>query len=156
MEEETTRKLAIICSKGSLDMAYPGLVLANAACMMGIEANLFFTFWGMDIITKSKVDSLKVTPVGNPAMHMPNLVGVLPGTTGLATTMMKKEIEKIDMPPIHEFLEMVHDAGAGIYACHMACDMMHLDEDDLVEEVDEIIGAMEFLEMAEGAQILFI
>lgn len=154
--EEETRKLAIICSKGSLDMAYPGLVLANAACMMGIEASLFFTFWGMDVITKSKVDALKVTPVGNPAMHMPSLVGVLPGTTGLATSMMKKEIEKLDMPPIHEFLEMVHDAGAGIYACRMASDMMHLEEDDLVDEVDEIIGAMEFLEMAEGAQILFI
>ncbi len=154
--DEKTRKLAIICSKGSLDMAYPGLVLVNAARMMGIDAMLFFTFWGMDIVAKKKVDHLKVTPVGNPAMHMPNLVGMLPGTTDLATTMMKKEIDKLDMPPIHEFLEMVHDAGTGIYACRMSVDMMHLDKDDLVEEVDEIVGAMEFLEMAEGAQIMFI
>lgn len=154
--KEETRKLAIICSKGTLDMAYPGLVLANAARMSGIEATLFFTFWGMDIITKKQVDHLKVSPVGNPAMHMPNLVGVLPGTTGLATTMMKREIDKLDMPPVHEFLEMVHDAGAGIYACRMSVDMMHLDEEDLVEEVDEVVGAMEFLEMAEGAQIMFI
>jgi peroxiredoxin family protein len=154
--KEETRKLAIICSKGSLDMAYPGLVLANAARMSGIDATLFFTFWGMDIVTKSKVDHLKVTPVGNPAMHMPNIIGMLPGTTDMATTMMKREIDKLDMPPVHEFLEMIHDTGAGIYACKMSVDMMHLDEDDLVEEVDGIVGAMEFLEMAEGAQIMFI
>lgn len=156
MEEEKTRKLAIICSKGSLDMAYPGLVLANAARMMGMDADLFFTFWGMDIITKDKVDHLKVVPVGNPAMHMPQLVGGFPGMTDMATKMMKKEIEKIDMPPVHEFLEMVHDAGCGVYACRMSVDMMHLDEDDMVDEVDEVVGAMEFLEMAEGAQMLFI
>ncbi len=154
--EEDTRKLALICSKGTLDMAYPGLVLANAARMLGIDAMLFFTFWGLDIITKSKVDHLKVTPVGNPAMHMPNLVGVLPGTTDLATTMMKREIERIDMPPVKEFLEMIHDAGAEIYACHMSVDMNHLTMDDLVDEVDGIVGAMDFLEKAEGAQVIFI
>jgi peroxiredoxin family protein len=154
--EEKTRKLAIICSKGSLDMAYPGLVLANAARMMGIEADLFFTFWGMDVIDKSKIDHLHVTPVGNPAMHMPQMVGVLPGVSGMATSMMMKELEKLDMPPVHEFLTMIHDAGAGIYACRMASEMMHLEKEDLVEEVDDIIGAMEFLEKAEGAQLLFI
>ena len=154
--EEKERKLAIICSKGSLDMAYPGLVLANAARMMGIECDLFFTFWGMDIITKTKVNNLKVVPVGNPAMHMPQMVGGFPGMTDLATTMMKKEIDKLDMPPVGEFLEMIHDSGAGIYACQMAAEMMHLDRDLLVDEVDDIIGAMEFLERAEGAQILFI
>ena len=150
------RTLAIICSKGSLDMAYPGLVLANAARMMGVEAKLFFTFWGIDIISKKHVNKLKVTPVGNPAMHMPQLVGGLPGMTDMATMMMKKEIERIDMPPIHEFLEMVHDAGAEIYACRMAMDMMHLKEEDLIEEVDSVLGAMEFLEMTEAAQLLFI
>ena len=123
--EEKTRKLSIIVSKGSLDMAYPGLVLANAARMMGVEADLFFTFWGMDIIAKKKVDNLKVTPVGNPAMHMPQMLGVLPGVSSLATSMMSKELDKLDMPPVHEFIEMVHDAGAGIYACRMASDMMH-------------------------------
>lgn len=150
------RKLSIICSKGSLDMAYPGLILANAARMLGIEANIFFTFWGLDIITKGKVDHLKVTPVGNPAMHMPQMIGGLPGMTEMATVMLKKEMTKLDVPPVHEFLEMVHDAGCGIYACKMASDMMHLTKADLVEEVDEILGAMEFLEMSEGAQLLFI
>jgi peroxiredoxin family protein len=156
LNQDKPRKLAIICSKGSLDMAYPGLVLANAARMMGIEADLFFTFWGLEIITKSKVDKLQVTPVGNPAMHMPQMVGVLPGISTLATTMMMKEMEKLDIPPVHEFLTMVHDAGAGIYACRMAADMMHVGKEDLVDEVDDIIGAMEFLEKAEGAQLLFI
>ncbi len=154
--EERTRTLAIICSKGSLDMAYPALVLANAARMLGIEVKLFFTFWGMDVITKDKVKHLKVTPVGNPAMHMPNLVGVIPGTTELATAMMKAKIQKLDLPDVPEFLEMIHDAGAEIYACRMAADMMGLTKEDLVEEVDDIVGAMEFLEMTEGAQLLFI
>ena len=154
--DEKPRKLAIICSKGSLDMAYPGLILANAARMMGVEADLFFTFWGMDIITKKTVDHLKVTPVGNPAMHMPQVVGVLPGISSMATSMMHKELEKLDMPPLHEFLQMVHDAGAGIYACRMAADMFHYEKEDLVDEVDDIIGAMEFLEKSEGAQLLFI
>ena len=154
--EEETRKLAIICSKGSLDMAYPGLILANAARMMGMEADLFFTFWGMDIITKKKVDHLKVTPVGNTAMHMPQLIGGLPGVTDMATTMMKKEIDKLDIPPVGEFLEMVHDAGCGLYACQMSVDMMHLEREDMIDELDDIVGAMEFLERAEGAQMLFI
>ena len=150
------RKLAIICSKGTLDMAYPGLVLANAARMLGIEAMIFFTFWGMDIIHKRKVDHLKVTPVGNPAMGMPTLVGGLPGMTDMATKMMRKKIEELDLPPVREFLEMLHDAGAKLYACRMAADMMGLTKEDLVPWVDDIVGAMEFLEMAEGAQIIFI
>jgi peroxiredoxin family protein len=154
--DEKPRKLAIICSKGSLDMAYPGLILANAARMMGVEADLFFTFWGMDIITKKTVDHLKVTPVGNPAMHMPQMVGVLPGMSSMATSMMHKELEKLDMPPLHEFLQMVHDAGTGIFACRMAAEMFHYEKEDLVDEVDDIIGAMEFLERSEGAQLLFI
>jgi peroxiredoxin family protein len=91
------RKLSIICSKGSLDMAYPGLILANAARMLGIEANIFFTFWGMDIISKDKVDHLKVTPVGNTAMHMPQAIGWLPGMADMATVMMKREMTKLDI-----------------------------------------------------------
>ena len=137
-------------------MAYPGLVLANAARMMGIEVKMFFTFWGMDIINKKKSDHLKVSPVSTPSMGMPTMVAGLPGVTDMATTMMKREIEKLDMPPVHEFLEMIHDAGAELYACKMSVDMMKLTEADLVDEVDEIVGAMEFLEMTEGAQILFI
>ncbi len=154
MAEE--RKLAIICSKGSLDMAYPGLVLANAAAMMGVEAFIFFTFWGMDIVTKKKMKKLKVTPVGNPSMGMPQILGVLPGMTDLATSMMKKKIEELDLPDIEEFLEILHDSGVKLYGCKMAADMMGLTKEDLVPYVEDIITATDFIEMTEGAQILFI
>jgi len=162
MTEENGRKLSIICSKGTLDMAYPGLVLANAALMEGIDVNIFFTFWGLDMVNKKTMNYLKVSPLGNPSMHMPNgmgipnLVGMLPGMTDMTTTMMKKEIEKLDFPPVDEFLEMIHDAGGKLYGCRMAMDMMHLEKEDLCEEVDEVIGAMEFMEISEGGNIIFI
>jgi len=156
IEEDSGRKLSIICSKGSLDMAYPGLVLANAALMEGIDVTMFFTFWGLDIVRKKTQNNLKATPLGNPAMHMPNIVGVVPGVTSLASTMMKKEIEKLDFPPVGEFIEMIHDAGGKLYGCRMAMDMMKLEEEDMCEEIDDIIGAMEFMEMSDGAEIIFI
>ena len=150
------RKLAIICSKGTLDMAYPGLVLANAALMEGIDVTIFFTFWGLDMVNKKKMDHLKVSPIGNPSMGMPSLVGVLPGMTSLATTMMKHEIEKLDFPDIHEFVQMIADAGGKLYSCKMSMDMMHLTKDDLCEEVLDVVGAMEFMEMSEDAQVIFV
>jgi len=153
---DAERKLCIICSKGTIDMAYPGLVLANAALMEGIDVTMFFTFWGMDIINKKKMNNLKATPLGNPSMGMPNIVGILPGATAMASAMMKKEIEKLDFPPVDEFLETIHDAGGKLYACRMAMDMMKLKKEDLFSEVDDVIGAMEFMELSEGAQVLFI
>jgi peroxiredoxin family protein len=154
--ENGDRKLCIICSKGSLDMAYPGLVLANAALMEGIDVTMFFTFWGLDIINKKKMKNLKATPLGNPAMGMPNIVGVIPGVTAMASTMMKKEIEKLDFPPVDEFIEMIHDAGGKMYGCRMAMDMMKLEKEDLCAEIDDVIGAMEFMEISDGAQVIFI
>jgi peroxiredoxin family protein len=154
--ENGERKLCIICSKGTLDMAYPGLVLANAALMEGIDVTMFFTFWGLDIINKKKMKNLKATPLGNPSMGMPNIVGMLPGVTAMASSMMKKEIEKLDFPPVDEFIEMIHDAGGKMYGCRMAMDMMKLEKEDLCEQIDAVIGAMEFMEMSDGAQVLFI
>jgi peroxiredoxin family protein len=156
LKETSDRKLAIICSKGTLDMAYPGLVLANAALMEGIDVTLFFTFWGLDIVNKKKMKHLKVSPIGNPAMGMPNVVGVLPGMTDMATTMMKHEIEKLDFPEIDEFLAMIADAGGKLYGCKMSMDMMHLKKEDLCDQVEAIVGAMDFMEMSEGAQIIFV
>ena len=151
-----TRKLAIINSKGTLDMAYPGLVVANSARMIGIEVVMFFTFWGMDIITKKKHSKLQLSPIGNTSMGMPNIISVLPGVTAMATYMMKKEIDRVDAPPVDEFLEMVHDAGAKMYACQMSVDMMKLTDEDFVDQVDGVVNAMDFLELAEGAQIMFV
>jgi peroxiredoxin family protein len=156
MTDNGTRKLAIINSKGTLDMAYPGLVLANAARMNGIEVVLVYTFWGMDIINKKKQQKLLVTPVGNPAMGMPNFIGIIPGVQQMATHMMKKTIDDLDLPPIDEFMEMVHDAGAKFYACKMSVDMLGLSEDDFVPQVESVVSAMDFLDIAEGAQIIFI
>lgn len=155
-EENGGRKLCIICSKGTLDMAYPGLILANAALMEGIDVTIFFTFWGLDIINKKKMTNLKATPLGNPSMGMPNIIGILPGVTGMASTMMKKEIDKLDFPPVDEFLEIIADAGGKMYGCRMAMDMMKLEKEDLFDGVEEVIGAMEFMEKSEGAQVLFI
>ncbi len=123
MFEDRDRKLCIICSKGTLDMAYPGLVLANAALMEGIDVTLFFTFWGLDIINTRKMNNLKFVPIANPSMPIPNMVGGLPGMTNVATGMMKREIAKLDFPEVDEFLEMITDAGGKLYACKMSVDM---------------------------------
>ena len=155
-DESTGRKLTIICSKGSLDMAYPGFVLANAALGEGIETHLFFTFWGFDIINKETMGALQFTPVGNPATHMSPMLMGLPGMTAFATHMMKKQIEGIDIPDVPEFLELITDAGGHLWACRMSADMMHIDEDQLYERVEGIINAADFMELSEGAQTIFI
>jgi peroxiredoxin family protein len=156
MSEETPRKVAIICSKGTLDMAYPGLILANAARMIGIDCMLFFTFWGMDIINKKKMDKLQVATVGNPSMGMPTFVGGIPGMGAMATSMMKKEMDKLEIPPVSEMIEILEASGAELYACKMAMDMFKLSKDDLVPEVKDVLTAMDFWELAEGAQVVFI
>ena len=158
-EMKPPRKLCIISSKGSLDMAYPPLILANAARMSGIEAHLFFTFWGLDIITKKKNKSLNIATVGNPNMHpwfhIPTLLGMLPGMSAAASWMMNREIAKLDFPPVDEFVQLVMDSGTCVYGCKMSMDMMKLTKEDLVEGAD-VLGAMEFLEIADGAQVLFV
>ena len=158
-EMKAPRKLCIISSKGSLDMAYPPLILANAARMSGSEAHLFFTFWGLDIITKKKNKKLNVSTVGNPNMHpwfhIPTLLGMLPGMSAAASWMMNREISKLDFPPVDEFVQLVMDAGTCVYGCKMSMDMMKLTKKDLVEGAD-VLGAMEFLEIADGAQVLFV
>ena len=148
--------LAIICSKGTLDMAYPGLILANAARMSGIDATLFFTFWGLDIVTRKTCDHLHVPTVGNPSMHIPTMVGGLPGMESLATTMMQKQLEKLDIPCVQELLEILSDSGAHLYACRMAMDMFKRTKDDLVPQVEDVISAMDFFDKAAGAQVIFI
>jgi peroxiredoxin family protein len=155
-EESSGRKLCIICSKGSLDMAYPGLILANAALGEGVETHLFFTFWGFDIINTKTMGHLQFSPVGNPATHMPTLLMGLPGMQSVATRMMRKQIAGIDIPGVPEFLEMITDAGGHLWACRMSADMMELTEDDLYERVEGIISASDFIELSEGAQTIFV
>ncbi len=154
-ENGRIKKVSIIVSQGSLEGVYPGLIMANGARMEGIEASLFFTFFGLDAIIDKKMDNLKVATVGNPAMHIPTLVGALPGMSAFATSKMKKEMEKLDIPPVREFLQMIHDSGGSIYACKASVDMFHLHREDFCPEVDNIISVGEFYEKAAGAQIIF-
>ncbi len=154
-EDGKIKKVSIIISKGSLEGVYPGLILANGARMEGIEAMVFFTFFGLEAITKKRMDHLKVATVGNPAMHIPSLIGILPGMSAMATSMMKKGMEKLDVPPVGEFIEMLDDAGAEIYACKLAMDMFKLKKEDLSERVKAVLTVGEFYERSAGATIIF-
>src|SRR5687767_3029365 len=153
---DTDRKLAIICSKGNLDMAYPGLVLANAALGEGIETHLFFTFWGFDMINKKTMGDLKFTMLGNTATHLPQGLGGLPGMTAIATRQLKKSIAALGVPEVPEFLDQIVDSGGHLWACRMSADMQQLELDDLYDEVEAIISASDFIEKTAGAQLLFI
>ncbi|WP_148616360.1 DsrE/DsrF/DrsH-like family protein [Nocardioides rubriscoriae] len=150
------RTLAIICSKGTLDMAYPGLILANAALGEGVETHLFFTFWGFDMITKATMADLKFTMLGNTATHLPQGLGGLPGMTAVATSRLRRSLAEIDVPEVPEFLEQIVASGGHLWACRMSADMNHLTLDDLYDEVEGIISAGEFIEKTDGAQLLFI
>ncbi|MGZ4300510.1 MAG: DsrE/DsrF/DrsH-like family protein [Gaiellaceae bacterium] len=154
-EPQTVEKVSIVISKGSLEGIYPGLIMANGARMEGIEADLFFTFFGLDAIRKDRYEKIKVATVGNPGMHMMTLVGVLPGFSALATRMMKRQMEKIDIPPIPEFIELVADSGVRLYACKATVDMFGLTMEDFVPQVEDIISVGEFYEKAGGGQIIF-
>ena len=154
-EPETIEKVAIVISKGSLEGIYPGLIMANGARMEGIEADLFFTFFGLDAIRKDRYAKIKVATVGNPGMHLPTWIGGIPGFSALATRMMKRQMEKIDIPPIPEFIELVADSGVRLYACKATVDMFGLDLDDFVPQVEDIISVGEFYEKAAGGQIIF-
>jgi peroxiredoxin family protein len=151
----TIEKVSIVVSKGSLEGIYPGLIMANGARMEGIEADLFFTFFGLDAIRRDRYEQIKVATVGNPGMHIPTWLGALPGFAALATRMMKQQMEKIDIPPIPEFVELVADSGAHLYACKATVDMFGLTMDDFTSQVDDIISVGEFYALAAGGQIIF-
>mgnify|MGYP001025962731 FL=1 len=164
---EDNRHIAFICSKGNLDMAYPALVMGWAALGNGIDVTVFFTFWGLDMITEKRVDHLELPPVANTSMKMgmmgvpgnlgiPNAMGVIPGMTAFATRLMKKKIKEVDAPPVREYLQMMVDGGAKLYACKMSVDMMGLEKEDFVDGVVDIVTASDFMDLTEGAEIIFI
>jgi peroxiredoxin family protein len=154
-EPETIEKVSIVISKGSLEGIYPGLIMANGARMEGIEADLFFTFFGLDAIRKERLDKIKVATVGNPGMHLPTWLGAIPGMSWLATKLMQRQMEKIDIPPIPEFIELLGDSGAHFYTCKATVDMFGLTMEDFVPQVEEIISVGEFYEKSAGGQIIF-
>jgi peroxiredoxin family protein len=152
---ETQRKVAIICSHGGLDEAYPALILANAARQSGIDAFVFFTFWGLDVITEEKVDHLHVNLAGNPTSPMPTMLSGLPGMESIAASMMKKQMAELDLPSAREMLQILEEAGAELYACELAMKMFKRTKEELIPQVREVITAGDFYDLADGAQIIF-
>jgi peroxiredoxin family protein len=162
-DDAEERKICFICSKGNLDMAYPALIMANGALTEGVEVDIFFTFWGMDMINKGTWDKLQFSMLGNTAMHMPGStkhlpqgLGGLPGMTAFATKMLKKQIAEQEVPEVPEFLQLLHDMGARFWACKMSVDMMGLTKDDMFEGVEDIINVNEFIELTDGSQVIFV
>jgi len=149
------KKVSIIISKGGLDGVYPGLIMANGARMEGIEASLFFTFFGLDAVVTKRMGKIKIATVGNPGMHMVIWLGAIPGMSAMATSMMKKTMDKIDIPPVPEFIEMVADAGCKLYACKATVDMFKLKRENFCPQVDSIINVGKFYEISAGGQIIF-
>ena len=168
MAEKKNRKMAFICSKGDLDMAYPALIMGWSALGEGIDVMVFFTFWGLDMITKSRYKRLEIAPVANTSMKMkmmglptgnlgiPNWMGILPGMTAFATWLMRKKIAGVGAPTIPEYLQMMIDGGAKLYGCKMTVDMMGLKQEDFIDGVAGIATVGEFLDMTEDTQIIFI
>ncbi len=158
MSNTKVRKMMFILSKATIENVYAAFIMANGARMEGIESEIFFTFFGLEAIQKKKLEHLHVATVGNPAMHIPTMLGGLPGVEALATKMMKREMEKLDMPPVGEFLEILSDSGCRLWACKLAVDMFHLQEEDLIDEIEGILTIGDFYNRAdaEGTQLLFI
>jgi peroxiredoxin family protein len=152
------KKVLFICSKATLESVYACFIMANGARMEGIESEIFFTFFGLEAIQKNKLDHLHVATVGNPAMHMPTMIGGLPGMEALATKMMKSKMEKLDIPPVSEFLEIMVASGVKIWACKLAMEMFDLKREDLIDDVEDILTVGDFYGRAEGegTQIIFI
>ncbi len=157
------KKVNIICSKGAIEDVYAALIMGNGAVMEGIEANIFFTFFGLDAIVKKRMDKLHTAVVGNPALRlpgglrMPTLLGIIPGMESFTSWMMKGQMEKLDVPPVSEFLDLITAGGGKVYACKMTVDMFKMTMEDFCEQVSGIITVGEFYEHAagEGSHIIF-
>ena len=163
-DKKALEKVCIVCAKGNLEDVMAALIMANGAVMEGMEAKLFFTFFGLDAITKKYMNKLHTPTVGNPSLRMPGglpfptLLGILPGVEAGVSAMMKKEMDKLDIPKVDEFLEMFTAGGGEVYACKLAIEMFKLKKEDLWDDVSGILTVGEFYEMCDGdrTQIVFI
>ncbi len=157
-QDKKVEKMMLILSKATIENVYAAFILANGARMEGIESEIFFTFFGLEAIDKDKLEHLHVATVGNPAMHIPTMLGGLPGVEAFATSMMKKEMEKLDIPPIGEFLEILTASGVKLWACKLAMDMFHKTEKDLIDDLDGVLTVGDFYERAggDGTHLMFI
>lgn len=157
-KKRALQKLMIINSKATIDSVYAALILANGARMEGLDSEIFCTFFGLEMLQPKKMDNLHVATVGNPGMHIPTMIGGLPGMETLASAMMKREMDKLDIPPVSEFLEIYKASGGKVFACKLAMDMFHLKKEDLWDELDGVLTVGDFYERGqeEGSQIIFI
>lgn len=149
-------RMMIILSKGTMDMVYPALMIATTAATMGKDVHMFFTFWGLQAVSKEKVGSLKVSPVGNPGMPMPNILGMIPGMTAMATSMMNGKMKKVKVPSIPDLFKLAKDLGVKLHACSTTMDVMGVPKESLIEEIDDVVGATTMVSLSEGGQIIFI
>ncbi|MCF4102159.1 DsrE/DsrF/DrsH-like family protein [Gillisia sp. M10.2A] len=158
MTKSKVKKMLFVLSKATIENVYAAFIMANGARMEGIEAEIFFTFFGLEAVQKKKLNKLHVATVGNPAMHIPTMVGGLPGMEAIASKMMKKEMDKLDIPPVDEFLEILSDSGVKLWACKLAVDMFHLEEKELIDDLDGILTIGDFYNQADqdGCQLLYI
>ncbi|MHB8572594.1 MAG: DsrE/DsrF/DrsH-like family protein [Candidatus Dormibacteria bacterium] len=155
VKPEVITKVSIIVSKGSLEGIYPALIMANGARAEGMEANLFFTFFGLDAIHRAHQEHIKLATVGNPGLHLATWLGGVPGMSSAMTHYLAGKMEKLDIPPIPEFIEMIADTGAGLYGCKASVDLFGLRREDLIDQVRDVITVGEFYTMAAGGQIIF-
>jgi peroxiredoxin family protein len=152
--EPRPKRLALVASKGTLDQAYPPLILATTAASLGWEVGIYFTFYGLDILHEERFRKLKMASLANPAgpIQLPNLVGALPGATRAATKMMQKWMDDSQMPSVPEFIEMSQGLGVTFFACATTMGVMGVTEDDLIEGCD-VAGAAAFLDFAAEADV---
>ncbi len=154
--DDPIEKVSIIISQGSLEGVYPGLIMANGARAEGMDANLFFTFFGLDAIHKNRQKGIKIASVGNPGLHVPTWIGGLPGMSWFMTRQMTDRMAKLDIPSVPEFIEMIADTGAGLYGCKASVDLFGFGPEDFVDPVkDQIITVGDFYQLAAGGQIIF-
>jgi peroxiredoxin family protein len=151
--DDEQKKMSIIATKGTLDMAYPPLILASTAAAFGYDVTVFHTFWGLEILHEERSKNLKLSSVGNPNMPVPNVVGAIPGMDRMTTRMMQKRIEDNDTASIEELLETSLDMGVEFQACQMTIELMDYDEDDFYDGVTTGVGAATALEDMADADI---
>lgn len=152
--EDPIKKVSIILSKGTLEGLYPGLIMANGARMEGIEAGLFFTFYGLHAVTRKRMGKLRVEAV-NAASGIPPILSILPGVGRFITRKMIAEMDQLDIPPVEEFITMLGEAGAHLYACKATVDLFKLTMADFCPEIEGIISVGTFYEKAAGGQIIY-
>lgn len=154
VEEPRKKRLALVASKGTLDQAYPPLILASTAVSLGWEAGIYFTFYGLDILHKDRFEHLKVASLANPSgpIQLPNILGAIPGATAAATRVMKKWMSDARMPTVPEFLDMTRELGVQFFACATTMGVMGVEANDLIEGAD-IAGAAAFLDYAAEADV---